>query len=914
MSEPAGQSLPIESERTSEVTEPPLPQLSEWMSEPAERSFPIESKWTSKITELPLPPTSKWMREAAGPSFPIESELTSQATEPPFPSSSRWMSGATEPPSPPASEWMPEAPRREPPRNLPELVNRRDVSRVSSQRGASFYPERMIHFADGELRAAKYQPVAPVQPVQPIQPSVSPFQPATEGTGGLGASFAALAGFSEEQFSERFESLASPTTEGMGKQEMATTALPDLGSALAGSNSVQSTKVQRRSPISFDPNIRGFKAGQVYAQAGGVYWTPARRDLDTMLSKIDPGMIQDAVVIPGPYGLRYGPGFAFIHVVREPTPRYACGSEVHFETNGMVRTNGGQLYGRETVYGGGSDWGFRMSYGHRRGNDYDSGNGLPIPSSYESRDVWGELSYDINPHQHVDFSYQRLDQTDTEYPGQFFDIGHLGTYGFELRVVDDDPDGPWSKLSVETWYNRTGFRGSTAGKYNPSFLDIERVNWGLDIHHGHTPNDLNDIDSRLSGDTNGSVSSSGARAAMTFGEPDETHTRLGADFRYLGQAIGEHYTSTGIPDQPPPQGPHDPRLDDFTTNMPHSWLIDPGFYAEWSSPLTDWWSVSIGSRVDFVSTRARASDVRANTDLPYGDQSLEQGDTLYAFYLQNEFDLRDDWTLRAGFGHAQRPPTLVERYADSLFLGILQSGYTRVIGDQTLKPERNWQIDVGLSTTRDRCRFSANVFHSWVIDYVTMEDGSVVIAPQQFPDARRVNFTNTPLATLTGFETAGELDLSSCLTTFGAISYVEGRDETLGAPLGAIPPLESTVGLRLHDRHQGRHWGIELACRIVDDQNRLGMLRSFGQAVTAEEATPGFALWHLRGYWNRTERCSFVGGIDNLFDRNYQEHLDLRLRGPTDPTNPGDPRNFPSDTTRVLSPGFTPYVGVNWVY
>lgn len=763
----------------------------------------------------------------------------------------------------------------------------------------------MIHFVDGELRVVEYQPVAPVQPIQPMQPTPPQFQQPTEGMAGLGASFAALAGLSETQFSQRFESSVSPTTEGATKQEAASIGSADLGGLLADSNTVQSTKVQRRSPISLDPNIRGFKAGQVYAQANGVYWLPARRDLDTMLSKIDPGMIQDVIVIPGPYGLRYGPGFAFIDVVREPTPRYACGSEVHFATNGTVRTNGGQFYGRETVYGGGGDWGFRMSYGHRRGSDYESGNGLPIPSSYHNRDVWGEVSYDINPHQHIDFSYQRIDQTDTEYPGQFFDIGHLGTYGFELRLVDEAPNGPWSRLSLETWYNRTGFRGTTDPKYNPNFMDIERVNWGLDVHHGQTPANEGSISSRLQGDSDGAVSSSGIRAAMTFGEPDETHARMGADFRYLGQVIREHYTSTGIPD------PHDSRLDDFNTNMPHAWLIDPGFYAEWSSPLTDRWNVSVGSRIDFISTRARAGDVRTNTDLPYGDQLLEQADVLYAFYLQNEFDLSNDWTLRAGFGHAQRPPTLVERYADSLFLGIQQSGFTRVIGDQTLKPERNWQIDLGLSTNRDRSRFSANLFHSWVIDYVTMEDGSVTLPGAAFEDARLVNFTNTPLATLAGFEMAGELDLTSRLSAFGAISYVEGRDVTFAVPLGAIPPLESTLGLRLHDRHQGRHWGIELACRIVDDQNRLGTIRSLGQPnnrLVAEEATPGFALWHLRGYWNRTERCSFVAGIDNLLDRNYQEHLDLRLRGPT------GVNGFPTDTTRVLSPGFTPYVGVNWVY
>ena len=161
-----------------------------------------------------------------------------------------------------------------------------------------------------------------------------------------------------------------------------------------------------------------------------------------MLSKIDPGMMQDVVVLSGPYGLRYGPGLAFIDVTREPTPRYQDGYETHFDTTGNVRSNGGQLYGRETVSGGNSDWGFRASYGDRAGSDYRAGDGTNIPSSYRNRDIWGEVSYDINPHQRFDFAYQRLDQTDTEYPCEFFNIDYLGTYGFQTRVVDTDPLGP----------------------------------------------------------------------------------------------------------------------------------------------------------------------------------------------------------------------------------------------------------------------------------------------------------------------------------------------------------------------------------------------------------------------------------------------------------------------------------------
>ena len=124
-------------------------------------------------------------------------------------------------------------------------------------------------------------------------------------------------------------------------------------------------------------------------------------------------------------------------------------------------------------------------------------------------------------------------------------------------------------------------------------------------------------------------------------------------------------------------------------------------------------------------------------------------------------------------------------------------------------------------------------------------------------------------------------------------------------PLPSIAPLESTVGLRLHDVEGGRRWGIEMGARMVGDQDRLAAIRSGGTTRELEERTPGFTVCHLRGYWNRTENFSIVAGIDNLFNRNYQEHLDLRVDGPV---------SFPTAATRVLSPGFTPYVGINWVF
>jgi iron complex outermembrane receptor protein len=183
------------------------------------------------------------------------------------------------------------------------------------------------------------------------------------------------------------------------------------------------------------------------------------------------------------------------------------------------------------------------------------------------------------------------------------------------------------------------------------------------------------------------------------------------------------------------------------------------------------------------------------------------------------------------------------------------------------------------------------------------------------PTGARIVFTyNTPLATLAGFESYCEQDLNPYWTVFGSGLYVGGRDQTLGAPLTQIYPLEGRAGVRLHDPEGGNRWGVELMARAVARQFRLGTLRvgepeaPLDLREIVEQPTGGFTVWNVRSYYNMTDRLSVVLGINNLFDRNYIEHLSLRFQQQGPPPNPAIP------AIGVLSAGFTPYVGVNWTY
>ena len=217
-------------------------------------------------------------------------------------------------------------------------------------------------------------------------------------------------------------------------QEAVVRSTTDTGSLLGESPSAVGLGLQRRNPIVNDPRIRGSRIGRL--PASGSYWVPARMDLDTMLSKLDSRLIDDVLIINGPYAARYGPGFSFVDVALLPTPRFDEGFQVGGSTSFDYKANGDQVYGRQTFSGGADCWGFRAGYGHRTGNDYTSGNGQPVAASYNSRDVDLALGRDFGgdsaTDQRVEFRYLRLDQTGVELPGQAFDIDLLYTDAYEV--------------------------------------------------------------------------------------------------------------------------------------------------------------------------------------------------------------------------------------------------------------------------------------------------------------------------------------------------------------------------------------------------------------------------------------------------------------------------------------------------
>jgi len=674
-----------------------------------------------------------------------------------------------------------------------------------------------------------------------------------------------------------------PATESVASGEAQSRASTDTGSLIGRSPSLLGVGVQRRTPIVNDPRVRGSRVGQL--AGAGSYWIPARIDLDTAVNKLDSHVIEDVTVIKGPYSALYGPGWNFLVVDLLDSPRFEYGPEIHSSTEAVYHTNGQQLLGRETLWGGDQTSGYRANYVHRIGNDYESGDGTAFTSSYNMRELDLALGHTFAYGGYVEFNYLRLDQTGVEFPGQAFDIDFLVTDGFEVEMglVEEQY---FDKLALELWYNRTRFEGVQGPN--------KRIQFPL----------LDDID--YTGFTDVDAASIGYRLSCIWGDPTEDSFTIGTDLRLIKQdleeiASGDLGLGTFV---------------DTNSPIPKSYSVDPGVFLERFIAFEEYWRVRIGARASWTTTNivedpaelAAVGNYPAGIQPSYADivgtDEFNQNFKNVTGFVTSEYDLDDQWTLLGGIGAARRPPSLTELYAAQPFMFLIQNGLNTVTGDPRLKPETIAQVDLGITCQTERFWGGLSGYHAWGIDYITFENIAEVAGPPLGDTAQtNLKYVNTDLATFTGFEAFLQYKATDWLTPFAVVSYVDGRDRTRNGdfattqvqpgvpsmrvagnrgsaggnfgidrsqePLPGILPMDARIGIRLHPYSEQAPWGYELSARVVSTQNRVAESLN-------ETDTIGFTVWDMRGYWQARPGVLLLGGIENFTDNNYREHLDFR--------------------------------------
>ncbi|MCC6124924.1 MAG: TonB-dependent receptor [Pirellulales bacterium] len=653
---------------------------------------------------------------------------------------------------------------------------------------------------------------------------------------------------------------------------------------------------RRVSGINVDSRIRGYNTAQLNASANGMTERKSIQDLDSLYSQIDPGIVKDMTVIEGPYSSLYGPGFAFLTGNLVSAPRYRDRPESHFDTYFTYGTNGQTLYNRENVLAGAENWGAYMSYGLRAGNDYRSGgeNSFLVPSAYHKWDGLFAFSFDLSRATRIEFDYLRTDYNHVDLPGVVYDLGNSTNDQFNLRyIVQQDRNGP-EQLILQTWFQNTAFHGSASGAQKQQSFYYSLVTLPYYDEYPVTT---------YSG---GKSSSLGVRVLRTLGEADSPQWTVGADWRRYQQRYAE---------------------EDFTTaggtiwsnnlfGVPHSEMDDIGILMNLTAPMSDRFTVSVGGRVDYATPSLDVNDpVITQIDDPnewyYTPGYSQLSRVLGMAYATGKYALTDQYMMNIGTGFAMRMPDLGELYSDDPFVPTARFGNSYVSGLSTLKPERNWQFDLGLTYQEDRLSYGVRGFYATIWDYIMPVPGFVdwnapnsIIPPHRlgrnfddFPPDWRYDLgtpgensdfcvagyqtVNVDLAALFGGEVFTRIKVRDWLTIYGSMGYVNGTNyrpvvcntsntgELDFIPLGraeglpGIYPLHGKVAFRVFEPETER-WSLELVSRLTASQDHVATSLS-------ELPSRGFAAFDLHGYYQLRKKMRLTASIENIFNTYYYD-------------------------------------------
>ncbi len=322
---------------------------------------------------------------------------------------------------------------------------------------------------------------------------------------------------------------------------------------------------------------------------------------------------------------------------------------------------------------------------------------------------------------------------------------------------------------------------------------------------------------------------------------------------------------------------------------------DLGGFAETTQILSPAWKLRLGARLDAASSEARHADGKAfNTTIrdlyvayngPAAAQT-KQNDIAGAAnaLLTGQFTPELGSSLGAGF--SRQPPGATERYR--AFSDALGGGYE--IGNPSARAEDKYELDWGLHWQRRTLTVTADVFGSYLPDYLhRTRVGTTTPPPPPPPGAIIYGYRATEAEFWGGeLEAVWQPGTDSWFRLTGAA--VEATDLNAHRRLTEIPP--ETVELAA-----GRAWSavglkpwVEFCLRSTAAQRN-----SAPDEMPVFANTSAFTLANLRGglSWHGV---SLSLSVANLFNKTYFDYL-------SPPAAPMAPSGSLHPGSRIPGPG-----------
>lgn len=257
-------------------------------------------------------------------------------------------------------------------------------------------------------------------------------------------------------------------------------------------------------------------------------------------------------------------------------------------------------------------------------------------------------------------------------------------------------------------------------------------------------------------------------------------------------------------------------------------------------------------------------------------------------------NVTDTIRLNLGVGRKVRSPSYQERY---LWLPMeatagLADGHT-YIGDIDLKPEKSIEFTAGFEWTTEDFNLSPELFYRDINGFIQGVPSTNMTANQfaiMMSGQPPLQFANID-AEIYGIDMGYEWNLAKFWVLRGNVSYVRGKRTDIKDNLYRIAPLSSFVELM----YVTDHFFISAESESAAKQDKVA-------AYDDEQTSAGWGILNLRAGIDLGKSISLGLGVENLFNKAYQDHLGgySRVRGSDIPLG-----------TRLFSMGRNIYVKLN---
>lgn len=611
----------------------------------------------------------------------------------------------------------------------------------------------------------------------------------------------------------------SPREESLTIREVRESSAKDVGEAL---KKVDGVSYVRKGAIANDVVLRGFQRDNINVFIDGVRLhgaCPSR--MDPPAFHVDFAEVEQIEIVKGPYDVENPGSLGGLVDVKTKTTKKGVAADL-----GLTYGSFNSLNGSATASYGNNLYDGLLGYAYKRSDVPESGDGKLItdiypansPNRYKSSTV-DSRAYEINT-VWTKLGLNPTADSRTELNYSYQDADHV-LYPY-LKM-----DADYDRTQRLNWSYRIE-------SVSPLVKELKLQAYWDKVDH------LMDDSLRFSSQgkpksysmqTDASTQVVGAKLSGAFAAGSAT-LRAGIDYYNRNwDALNQRAMYT--PAQP------------YTTlNMiPDVYADNLGLFTDYERSLSEQLKLKVGLRGDLTWLETNAANPLVTKGTSTDFDSISGN-------IQLTYTPQAGVELFAGFGRSSRVPDAEELYI------IVPAAAQTWKGNPDLDATVNHQGDIGAKYSSDRFFVSASLFYSDLHDYVNF---------YQTPDGSK-SYQNID-ASMWGGELGTQISLAYDLFLKGSLSYTQGESKDEDRPLAEIPPLRGSVALR----YDNSSWFVELAENLADRQDRV-------DSGLNEQETAGWATTDIKAGLNY-QALSVIAGVDNLFDRQYYNHLSY-LRDP----------------------------------